>query len=139
MKHQSEMLSAYLDGELTRDETRELLAHLANCGQCAAELEATQRVRAAVRSLQVLDLPAGLVPEADAEVIPLHKHRGVWIGAAAAVVAAVIAVASMLAPSPPALTVEDLSSRFGARASLDPAFGPAKVLTYEFSGAVVDE
>lgn len=139
MKHQSEMLSAYLDGELTRDETRQLLAHLGNCGPCAAELEATQRVRAAVRSLQVLDLPPGLVPEADVEVIPLHKHRGVWIGAAAAVAAAVIAIASLLTPSPPTLTMEDLSSRFGARASLDPAFGPAKVLTYEFSGAVVDE
>lgn len=139
MKHRSEMLSAYLDGELTRDESRELLAHLSNCGQCAAELESTQRVRAAVRSLQVLDLPPGLVPEADAEVIPLHKHRGVWIGAAAAVAAAVIAIASLMTPSPPTLTMEDLSSRFGARASLDPAFGPAKVLTYEFSGAVVDE
>lgn len=139
MKHHPEMLSAYLDGELTRDETRELLAHLSNCGHCAAELEATQRVRAAVRSLQVLDLPSGLVPEADAEVVPLHKHRGVWVGAAAAVVAAVIAIASLLAPAPPTLTLEDLSSRFGARASLDPAFGPAKVLTYEFSGARVDE
>ncbi len=139
MRHQSELISAYLDGELTREETRTLHDHLATCGQCAAELEATQRVRAAIRSLQVLDLPLGLVPEADTHVVALHKRRGVWVGAAAAVVAAVIAVASLLSPSTPALTMEDLSSRFGARASLDPAFGPAKVLTYEFSAAMVDE
>jgi hypothetical protein len=89
-----------------------------------------QRVRSAVRSLPVLDLPPGLVPEADAhhEVIPLRRNRGVMVGAVAAVVALVIAVAAMFTPEPASVSIDDLSSRFGARVSLDPAFGPAKVV-----------
>lgn len=140
MRHLSELISAYLDGELGADETRRLVSHLATCGQCAAELEATQRVRSAIRSLPVLDLPVGLVPEADAELVPLHRHRGFWVGAAAAAVAVVVAITAMLTPPPqPGLTMEDLSSRFGARVSLDPAFGPAKVVTLNFPGSEVDE
>src|SRR5690606_25745109 len=95
---------------------------------CVAEMEDLQRVRAAIRALPVVELPQGLVPEAEAELVPLRRHRGFWMGAAATVVAAVIAVAAMFSSPPqPNLTVEDLSSRFGARASLDPAFTPAKV------------
>lgn len=139
MRHVSELISAFLDGELTLVETRQLNAHLGSCGQCAAELEETQRVRAAIRSLPVLELPVGLVPEADVEVVPLHRHRGLWLGAAAATVAAVIALAALLTPPPEStLTMEDLGSRFGARASLDPAFGPAKLVTLDFEPQVVD-
>lgn len=128
MKHPSESISAYLDGELTVEETRQLMAHMSTCGRCAAEMEDFQRVRAAIRALPVLELPPGLVPEAEAEVIPLRRHRGFWVGAAAAVVAAVIVVSSILTPPPsPDVTVEDLSSRFGARASLDPTFNPTKI------------
>ena len=140
MKHQSELISAYLDGELSGDETGKLMAHLGNCGHCAAELEDIQRVRAAVRALPILDLPQGLVPEAEADVVPLHRHRGFWVGAAAAAVAAVIAITAMLTPTPETpLTMEDLSSRFGARASLDPAFSPTKVVTLTYSGSGLDE
>ena len=128
MSHPSELISAYLDGELVGDETSQLLRHLATCGRCTAELEETQRVRTAVRSLPVLDMPAGLVPEADTVFVPIHRNRGVWVGAAAAVVALVIAVAAVVTPPPASVSVDDLSSRFGARASLDPAFGPAKVV-----------
>lgn len=128
MTHPSELISAYLDGELIGDETSELLSHLGTCGRCSADLEEMQSVRTAVRSLPVLELPAGLVPEADAVVVPIHRNRGVWVGVAAAVVALVIAIASIVTPPPASISVDDLSSRFGARASLDPAFSPAKVV-----------
>lgn len=128
MSHPSEMISAYLDGELTGSQVRSLLEHVASCGRCAAELEDTQRVRSAVRSLPMLELPDGLVPEADDVVVPLRRNRGFLVGAAAAVVALVIAVAALVTPPPPQISVEDLNSRFGARVSLDPAFGPAKVV-----------
>lgn len=128
MTHPSELISAYLDGELIGDETSELLSHLATCGRCSADLEEMQGVRTAVRSLPVLELPAGLVREADAVVVPIHRNRGVWVGASAAVVALVIAIASIVTPPPASISVDDLSSRFGARASLDPAFSPAKVV-----------
>lgn len=128
MSHSGELISAYLDGELTRAEVDQLFAHVSGCGKCAAELEDMQSVRSAVRSLPLLELPAGLVPEADAEVIPLRRNRGFLVGAAAAIVALVIAIASLVTPPTTPISIDDLNSRFGARVSLDPAFGPAKVV-----------
>ena len=133
MIHPSESISAYLDGELHGKELDGLLEHLSGCGRCSAELGEIQQVRAAVRSLPVLELPEGIVPEADAEVVPLHKNRGLWVGAAAAVVALVIAVAALVTPPPNSVSVDDLSNRFGARVSLDPAFSSAKVVVPELS------
>ena len=45
-----------------------------------------------------------------------------------AAVALIIAIAAIVTPSTPLVTLEELNSRYGARASLDPAFGPAKVV-----------
>jgi len=128
LSHPSELISAYLDGELHDSESSQLVDHLGSCGRCSAELEEMQRVRSAVRSLPVLELPIGIVPEADPVVVPLRRHKGMWAGVAAAVVAAVIAIAAIVTPEPGSLTIEEMNSRFGARASLDPAFGPAKVV-----------
>jgi hypothetical protein len=91
-------------------------------------MEAMQRVRTAVRSLPMVEMPPGLLGDAEPVVVPLHRNRGLWVGAAAAAVALVIALATMLTPTPGAFSVDDLNSRFGARVSLDPAFGPAKVM-----------
>lgn len=135
MTHPSELISAYLDGELTGAERAKLVEHLASCGRCSADLEDLQRVRTAVRSLPVLDIPEGLMPEAEAEVIPAHRNRGVLLGAAAAIVALVIAVAALITPPAPAVSIDDLSSRFGARVTLDPAFGPAKVVVPQLEQA----
>lgn len=128
MTHAGELISAYLDGELARPEIETLLAHLDGCGRCAAELQEMQAVRSAVRSLPLLELPAGLIPEADAEVIPLRHNKGFLVGAAAAVVALAIAIAAIVTPSATPVSLQELNSRYGARASLDPAFGPAKVV-----------
>lgn len=128
MSHPSELISAYLDGELHGAELHGLLNHLGGCGRCSAEMEELQRVRTAVRSLPVLELPEGIAPDTDATVVPLHRNKGIWVGAAAAVVAVVIAIAALLTPPPGTISVDDLNSHFGARVSLDPAFGPAKVV-----------
>lgn len=135
MTHPSELISAYLDGELSLAERRELTGHIATCGKCAQELEDIQRVRAAVRALPVIEVPELLLADMDmaAEVTPLHRNRGLWAGAAAAVVALVIAVAALVTPPTASVSVDELSSRFGARVSLDPAFGPAKVVVPEFA------
>lgn len=84
-------------------------------------------MRAAVRSLPVLELPVGLAPGADPVVVPLRRHKGMWAGVAAAVVITLIAVAALVSPEPQT-TIYELNSRFGARVSLDPAFGPAKAV-----------
>ena len=132
MTHPSELISAYLDGEATPQERSQLHEHLAGCGRCSRELEEMQHVRTLIRSLPVLDMPVGLVPEADPVVVPLRRNRGFLVGAAAAVVALVIAAAALFSPPPQSVSVDDLSGRFGARVSLDPAFGPAKVVVPEF-------
>lgn len=130
MTHPTESISAYLDGELSAAERAQLVAHLSSCGRCTADLEGIQRVRAAVRSLPVVEVPEGLFGDLghEADVVPLHRNRGVWVGAAAALIALVIAVAAIFTPQPASVSVDELSSRFGARVSLDPAFGPAKVV-----------
>lgn len=128
MSHPSEMISAYLDGELKGDELATLVGHLGECGRCSAELQQLQQVRTAVRSLPVLELPRSLVPEADDVVVPLRRNKGIWFGAAAALIAIVIAIAALVTPPPGSVSIDDLNSRFGARVSLDPAFGPAKVV-----------
>lgn len=126
MRHSNELVSAYLDGELRGNERRGLLQHLGECGRCSNELLEIQRVRAAVRSLPVMEVPEGLVPLA--EVVPLRRNRGFWASAAAAVVIVVIAIAALVAPPPTTISADDLNSHFAARVSLDPAFGPAKVI-----------
>jgi anti-sigma factor RsiW len=135
MTHPTEAISAYLDGELSAAERAELTTHLSSCGRCTADLEGIQRVRAAVRALPVVEVPDGLFGDLDrgADVIPLHRNKGVWMGAAAALIAVVIAVAALLTPQPTSVSVDELSSRFGARVSLDPAFGPAKVVVPPFA------
>ena len=139
MTHPTESISAYLDGELSAKERAELMAHISSCGRCAADLEGIQRVRAAVRSLPVVEVPDDLLGDLDgnSDVVPLHRNKGIWMGAAAALIALVVAVAALFTPQPSSVSVDELSSRFGARASLDPAFGPAKVVVPPF--AEVDE
>lgn len=133
MSHPSELISAFLDGELDDRERGELMRHLSGCGRCSADLEGMQRVRAAIRSLPVLELPHGLVPEADPVVVPLRSHKGLWAGVAAAVLVVVVTLAALITPPVEATSLNDLNSRFGARASLDPAF-PAKVVVPTVTG-----
>ncbi|REK09816.1 MAG: hypothetical protein DWQ40_13205 [Actinobacteria bacterium] len=131
MRHSGSQISAYLDGELTGPELADFLHHLGECGQCSDELLETQEVRAAVRSLPVIEVPAGLMPATEAEVLPLHRNRGFWVSTAAAVVILIIAIAALVTPAPATISVDELNSRFAARVSLDPAFGPAKVIIPE--------
>ena len=127
MTHPTEQISAYLDGELHGHELTQLMDHLSRCGNCTAELEQMQFVRSAVRSLPVLELPAGLVSEADPVVVALPRHKGMWAGVAAAVVIAAIALAAIVTPPADEVDLQRLNSLVGARSTLDPAFGPAKV------------
>jgi anti-sigma factor RsiW len=134
LNHQIEQISSYLDGELHGPELAQLMDHLSRCGKCSVELEQVQFVRSAVRSLPVLELPEGLVPEADPVVVPLRRHKGMWAGVAAAAVVAAIALAAIVTPPPDEASLQYLNSLVGARATLDPSFGPAKVSAFPLVG-----
>ena len=105
-----EMLSAYLDDELTAPERVAVEARLAESAEWRAELDEVRSARAAVRNLASRDAPAGFWDavlahvEADTDdgdavlacVVPLAERRPrrrvAWFAAAAGVVVAVIAV-----------------------------------------------
>lgn len=126
MTHLDELLSVYLDGETSPAESLRVGAHLKDCLRCRRRLDEINDARTAVRSLPMVDLPAGLVVTAR----PDDAHRGgrrVWMGAVAAAVAAVIAVAT-LTPGPEPLDLDDVSRQVGARAALEVGAGPLKVV-----------
>jgi anti-sigma factor RsiW len=58
-EHLDELMSAYLDGELSPGERTAVEAHLAACAQCRADLDAERDVRQRVRHLPVVDPPFG--------------------------------------------------------------------------------
>ncbi len=57
--HLDEVLSAYLDDEVTPDERAEVEAHVATCAECRSDLEAEREVRQMVRDLSAVDAPFG--------------------------------------------------------------------------------
>lgn len=126
MKHPSALLSAFLDGELNPVETAQLHGHLSSCGRCVAELEEVQKVRAAIRSLPLIELPVDLAYSGEPNVVPIRRHRYLVAGAAA-VVAVVVAIAAIFSPAQGTISGDDLTRSYTARASMDPAFGPAKL------------
>lgn len=128
MIHPDDLLSAHLDGELTPEEVRRVEEHLAGCAPCRAELEALAAARSAVRGLPILEVPPGVLGLPDEVVVPLRRRTLAWIGAAAAaVVAGLVGLATLLTPPEQVVTPTDLSRLFAARSSADPMFTPAKV------------
>jgi len=118
--HLGEMLSAYLDGELTRAEHLDVHQHLDECEQCRQELADLDSARTSVRSLPLLDPPFPLdVPS----VVPLAKRRrrsvAAWVGAAAAVLLVGVVVVRDVSTEPP-VDVATVLEQHTARVSVDP-------------------
>jgi anti-sigma factor RsiW len=126
--HPSELLSALLDGELSEQERTQATEHLVTCSACRDELDGLHSARTAVRSLPLLELPAGLRPAEEelGTVLPITRRPPVWVAAAAAAILALfVGMATILAP-PTTLEVrlDQLSDQYGARTSLEPAITP---------------
>lgn len=124
MTHLDEVLSAYLDGEVSGPEVSVVHSHLAECPACRAQLAELYTARRAVRSLPVLDPPTALV----AARVGRRRRAPVWAGAAAAVAAAVVALVVALQPASEPVMLSELSLQVGARASLDPGLAPVKLV-----------
>lgn len=129
--HLDELLSAYLDGEVSAEERSCVVRHLETCPACRDDLAALHAARSMVRSLPTLEPPAGLIPTDGqvAVVVPLRRRRRTWAAAvAAAVTALTIGIATAMAPAPPTpISISDLSNQHGARSSLDPGVTPVKL------------
>jgi len=130
MTHLGELLSAYLDGEVTELERELVTTHIGNCEVCQIELGDLHVARSALRSLPVIDLPSGLFDEGEpAPVIPLVRRPRTWVAAAAAAVAVFIGVATFVAPEPTVpITFNEISVEYNNRSQLDPFLTPGKAL-----------
>ena len=133
-----EMLSAYLDDELTAAERAAVEARLEVSPEWRAELDDVRAARAAVRNLSMRDAPAGFWDsvlahvEGDdddghelvdpAPVVPLAEYRPrrrvAWLAAsAAAVVAVVVAVVAVPHRSEVTPNVTAVVAQHGAQGS----------------------
>ena len=118
-RHLGDVVSAYLDGELPASERHRAESHLAGCDHCRDQLTDMMFVRARLRALPMLELPAEPQVVSTA-LVPIHRRHRILMGAAAAAVAMVLALAA--APSPGEvvdLSGHEFSMTYGARASLD--------------------
>ena len=97
-----ELLTDYLDGELSSSEQSEVESHLPACDPCRGELEELQELVGSVKSLPTIPVPDSLsegiragLESSGAKVHSFFKKRGFrveWAVSAAAVVFVAISV-----------------------------------------------
>jgi hypothetical protein len=110
-----EQFSAYLDGQLTIEESEAVRAHVAACERCRGELKALDRTVHAVADLPRLRAPSGLRDQVMAKLDPAapaearHPRWRVYWGAAAAVVFAVV-IMLLTTPVTPRRTVREVAA-----------------------------
>ena len=76
------LISAWLDGETTAQEEKQLLEHLEQCAQCRALLEQLQTLRASFTELEELQVPEGFADrvmeriegEQKGKIVPLFRR-----------------------------------------------------------------
>lgn len=118
--HLGELLSAYLDGELSTAEQRQVSDHVVSCAQCRGELHDLDRARIAIRSLPGVD--TGQLAQIPAP--PTSRRRRLALAGSVGIAAAVaLFVALSLGGDPePAFSLDDLGNHHIARASAEPGF-----------------
>ena len=132
MSHPEELLSAFLDGEINAAERIAVSEHLASCDACSVELTALEEARLAVRSLPFLELPLGVLPEADVVPIPtpLMSRAWVWVSSAAAALVIVGGIALTSGAEPASnIDLDALAERHTARVVVQPGIATIRSLT----------
>ena len=79
----NELLSAWLDGELSENEQRQMQAHLEQCAQCRALFEQLQALHTSFSDMEEIPAPEGFAQrvmdrvrtESKPKVIPLFQNR----------------------------------------------------------------
>jgi hypothetical protein len=96
--HPGDLLSAYLDGELTPREAEGVRAHLDTCAECRSELDYISGARTLVRDLPPVDPPFGLF---ERMLRPRHRWARAGVAALAAGAVASVAMLGMATPREP--------------------------------------
>lgn len=96
MHHYRELISNYIDGEMSAADRQELLSHLATCDECRQTLEAYRQIGAQVRRLPLVSPPTDLRNAVYAATIDSRGRRlfvlGGRVGYSLAAVAAVLLI-----------------------------------------------
>ena len=121
--HFDEELSAFLDGELSTEETPVVSAHLESCGECRLVLADLDRSRIAIRALPGVEPPVFL--DVRRETTTQGRRRIPAIAALATGVAAAV-LAFTIGPfasagEQPTISIADLNARHAAVASVPTA------------------
>ncbi|MBV8981167.1 MAG: zf-HC2 domain-containing protein [Acidimicrobiia bacterium] len=98
MSHLDDLLSAYVDGELTPGEEQRVRAHLDTCPECRRELQFIGEGRSLVRGLPPVDPPFGFYERL---LRPQRRWARAAVGALAAGAAASVALMAGAAPHEP--------------------------------------
>lgn len=127
MIHTGDRLSAFLDGELPAEREEEVRVHLSVCRACREELAEVQEARSALRSLPFTEVP---FPVDDVLVRGAQRRRSRVRALAAAVTAAAVMAGIVLASDepPPQLDLAEIAGQHTARAALDPAATPVRLV-----------
>lgn len=99
MTHLGDLISAYLDGELSGSERRDAEAHLAGCEHCRDELAAVDAARITVRGLTSIEPPSSALRPGSASRRVLRPR---WAWAASLVMAGLLALGLAVGPGEPA-------------------------------------
>ena len=78
--HVLDLLSPYLDGEVSAPEAELVRAHLASCESCAAELASLSELRSALRALPVAPVPRSFAPGPSIGWHQSPPSPAAWIG-----------------------------------------------------------
>lgn len=125
--HAGELLSGYLDDELTSEDRRLVELHLDGCAECRTELEGVAEIRRRLRDLVPLEVPPG-VYDFPATVVPMRNR--VWRRAMAVAAAAVLVVGvgvGLATDEDVPLQLQQAVDQHVARASADPGFNVVQV------------
>lgn len=68
------LLSAYIDRELSPDDQRQMSRHLAVCPSCRAEWQSLMEVKEALSAMPSLDLPVGFWAELDSKLAAAERE-----------------------------------------------------------------
>ncbi len=127
-----ERLEAYLDGELTPEETSLIDTHLNDCRDCAQDLEMAQRVARSLHSLPAMTCPDEVVDAVRRKTQPASStwlqrwldswRRPAFVGAMAVALVAVITLVGLQWNSPATVSAEEI-----AEAEIDTKWAIAKI------------
>jgi len=93
-----ELLSAYLDRELSQEDQKDVAHHLESCAVCLGEMKALLAIKEQVRGVHLPSMPADLVAQIESQTLfraPWWEKARIW-GVPALALAAALGVWALL-------------------------------------------